>query len=175
MRANRHVKALNHMKRALFIVVSAFAVVPALAVAEIPVLSHSRYGLVEFGQPHKVAEEKLKETASPKKRDPGCDFVKFKKYPQMRFMVEDGIVTRGDANAGVRNSARVTVGMSLAKVKALHSGIRIEPHKYDDKGHYLILDSADGSYAMLFEEGGGKVTDIRAGKKPSVEYVEGCS
>jgi hypothetical protein len=89
-------------------------------------------------------------------------------------MVENGVVTRGDAKAAVRNSARVSVGMSLARVKALHPKIRIEPHKYDDEGHYLILDSSDGSSAILFEEGGGKVTDIRAGKKPSVKYVEGC-
>jgi hypothetical protein len=116
----------------------------------------------------------LNETALPTERESGCDFVKFKKYPQIRFMVEDGVVTRGDAKAGVRNSARVSVGMSLARVKALHLRIRIEPHKYDDEGHYLILDTSDGNSAILFEEGSGKVTDIRAGKKPSVEYVEGC-
>lgn len=142
--------------------------------AEAPVLSTSGYGPIQFGQPLKVVEATLKETALPKKREPDCDFIKFKSYPQIRFMVEDGIVTRGDAKAGVRNSAKVNVGMSLARVKGLHPGIRIEPHKYDDNGHYLILDSADGSSAVLFEEGGGKVTEIRAGKKPAVEYVEGC-
>lgn len=142
--------------------------------AETPELSPSGYGLIQFGQPLKVAEVNLNETAMPKKREAGCDFVTFKKYPKIRFMVEDGIVTRGDAKAGVRNSARVSIGMSLARVKALHPRIRVEPHKYDNEGHYLILDSADGSSAILFEEGGGKVSDIRAGKKPSVEYVEGC-
>jgi hypothetical protein len=59
-------------------------------------------------------------------------------------------------------------------VKALHPKIRIEPHKYEDEGHYLILDSSDGNSAILFEEVDDRVTDIRAGKKPSVEYVEGC-
>jgi hypothetical protein len=155
-------------------VVSVLSVMPVLVMAETPLLSASGYGPIQFGQPLEVVEANLKETALPKKREPGCDFVKFKKYPQIRFMVEDGTVTRGDAQAGVRNRAKVHVGMSLARVKALHPGIRVEPHKYDDKGHYLILDSADGSSAILFEEGGGKVTDIRAGKKPSVEYVEGC-
>lgn len=168
------VKALDHMWLARLFVVAVFSITPVLVMAETPVLSASGYGLIQFGQPLKAVEEKLKETAFPKKREPGCDFIKFKRYPQIRFMVEDGIVTRGDAKAGVRNSGRVNVGMSLARVKVLHPGIRIEPHKYDDKGHYLILDSADGSSAILFEEGGGKVTDIRAGKKPSVEYVEGC-
>lgn len=169
-----HVKALNQMKLARLFVVAVLSITPVLVMAETAVLSASGYGAIQFGQSLEVVEANLKETALPKKREPGCDFVKFKKYPQILFMVEDGIVTRGDAKAGVRNSAKVNVGMSLAKVKALHPRIRIEPHKYDDNGHYLILDSTDGSAAILFEEGSGKVTDIRAGKKPSVEYVEGC-
>jgi hypothetical protein len=168
------VKALSQMKLARLFVVAVLSITPVLVMAETAVLSASGYGAIQFGQSLKVVEANLKETALPKKREPGCDFVKFKKYPQIRFMVEDGIVTRGDAEAGVRNSAQVNVGMSLAKVKALHPRIRIEPHKYDDNGHYLILHSTDGSAAILFEEGSGKVTDIRAGKKPSVEYVEGC-
>ena len=155
--------------------VSVLSVTSISVMAETPVLSPSGYGRIQFGQPLKIVEANLNDTALPKKREPRCDFVKFKKYPQIHFMVKDGIVTRGDANAGVRNSAKVNVGMSFGKVKALHPGIRIEPHKYEDKGHYLILDSADGGSAILFEEVGGKVTDIRAGKKPSVEYVEGCS
>jgi hypothetical protein len=75
---------------------------------------------------------------------------------------------------GVRNSARVSIGMSLARVKALHPRMRIEPHKYDDEGHYLILDSSDGSSAILFEEGGGKVTDIRAGKNLRSNTLRGA-
>jgi hypothetical protein len=162
------------MKLARLYLIPLLLAVPVWVLAETPMLSPSGFGVVQFGQPLKVAEANLSETALPKKREAGCDFVKFKKYPQMRFMVEDGVVTRGDATAGVRNSAGVNVGMSLARVKALHPRVRIEPHQYDEKGHYLILDSVDGSSAILFEEGGGKVTDIRAGKKPSVEYVEGC-
>jgi hypothetical protein len=169
-----HVKTLNHMLLARLFVLAAISTTSVLVKAETIVLSPSGYGFIQFGQSLKVAEANLNETALPNKRELGCDFVMFKKYPQIRFMVEDGILTRGDAKASVRNSAKVNVGMSLARVKALHPRIRIEPHKYDDNGHYLILDSADGSSAILFEEGGGKVTDIRAGKKPSVEYVEGC-
>lgn len=167
-------KALDQMKLARLFVVSVFSVAPVLVLAKTPELSASGYGLIQFGQALKVAEVNLNGTAMPKDRESGCDFVTFKKYAKIRFMVEDGIVTRGDAKAGVRNSARVSIGMSLARVKALHPKIRIEPHKYEDEGHYLILESSDGSSAILFEEVGGKVTDIRAGKKPSVEYVEGC-
>ncbi|HMS28027.1 MAG TPA: hypothetical protein PKC80_11740 [Burkholderiaceae bacterium] len=162
------------MKLAQLFVVSVFSIAPVLGVAETLELSPSGYGLIQFGQPLRVAEVNLNETAIPKMRESACDFITFKRYPKIRFMVEDGIVTRGDAIAGVRNSAKVSIGMSLTKVKALHPRIRIEPHKYDDEGHYLILESSDGRAAILFEEGGGKVTGIRAGKKPSIEYVEGC-
>lgn len=162
------------MKLALLFVAAVFAGPPALAIAETPVLSPFGYGPIRFGQTLDVVEANLNETALPKKRESGCAFVKFAKYPQIRFMVEEGIVTRGDANAGLGNSARVSVGMSLASVKAMHPKIRIELHKYDDNGHYLILDSPDGSSAIVFEESAGKVTAVRAGKKPSVEYVEGC-
>ena len=155
-------------------VVAVILAVPVLLKAETTLLSPTGYGPIKFGQDLKVAEVNLNEIALPKKRESGCDFVKFKKYPHIRFMVEDGILTRGDANTAVRNSAKVHVGMSTVRVKALHPGIRVEPHKYDYNSHYLILDSADGSSAILFEEREGKVTNIRAGKKPSVEYVEGC-
>lgn len=162
------------MRFASLFVIGMFAVLPALAKTETPVLSPSGYGLVQFGQPLESVEKNLGEAASPKERESACDFVTFRKYPRIRFMVEEGIVTRADAKAGVRNSAKIGVGSSLARVQAMHPGIRIMPHKYDDKGHYLILDSTDGSAAVLFEVSGGKVTHVRAGKKPSVEYVEGC-
>ena len=64
--------------------------------------------------------------------------------------------------------------MTLDKVRAMHPSVKIEPHKYDENGHYLILEANDGRAAIVLEEGGGKVTDIRAGLKPSVEYVERC-
>jgi hypothetical protein len=162
------------MKLAGLFVVAAFAVPPALAMAETPVLSPFGYGPIQFGQPLEAAEPNLNETALPKKRKPACDFVKFARYPRIRFMVEEGIVTRADAKAGIRNSAEIGAESSLATIRAMHPGIRIVPHKYDDEGHYLILDSPDGGSAILFEERKGKLAGVRAGEKPSVEYVEGC-
>jgi hypothetical protein len=63
----------------------------------------------------------------------------------------------------------------MASVKKRFPHVRIDPHKYDEEGHYLVLLTPDGKAALLFEEGGGMVTDVRAGLEPSVEYVEGCS
>ena len=151
-----------------------FVAVSNAATASGEVLSPAGYGQVRFGAKLSEVEAKLKQKASPKQPDPGCDFVRFKKYPRIRFMVEQGLVTRADADPGIKNSAGVAVGMSLARVKVLHPKIRVEPHKYDEEGHYLILPSANGQAALVFEESKGKVTDVRAGTEPSVEYVEGC-
>ena len=151
----------------------ALLVSPVLAVAA-DVLSPQGYGAIRFGMNVKEAESALKQTTTEPYTNEGCDYVEFKKYPGLRFMAEDGILTRADTRRNIRNSAKVRVGMTMARVKALHPSVRIEPHKYDDEGHYLILDTHNGSAAIVLEEGKGRVTDIRAGLKPAVEYVEGC-
>jgi hypothetical protein len=158
-----------------FIALLLSSLLPGLAAAGPNVLSLGGYGKIRFGTTLAVAEAELMEHATPKTREPGCDFVRFKKYPGIRFMVEDGVVTRADAGKRIANSAGVKEGMPLARVLAMHPRMEIEPHKYDDTGHYLILRSPDKSSAFVFEEGGGKITGIRAGIQPSVEYVEGCS
>ena len=89
-------------------------------------------------------------------------------------MIEDGVITRADVNRAVKNSAKVVVGASLNAVKARFPSIVILPHKYDERGHYLVLATKDRKAAILFEESDGRVTEVRAGLEPSVEYVEGC-
>ena len=89
-------------------------------------------------------------------------------------MVEDGIVTRADVASNIPNSSGVRIGMRLSEVKRRFPNVNVEPHKYDKHGHYLSLPTADGKAALLFEEGEGRVTDVRAGLFPSVAYVERC-
>lgn len=162
------------MKLSSLFVVAAMFTVPALSMAQVEILSPFGYGQIQFGQPIKLVEARLHQTALPVTREFSCDFVRFKKYPNIRWMVEDGIITRADVMGNIKNSASVSLGMPVSKVKALHPHVRIEAHQYDGQGHNLFLDSPDGGSAILLEESNGKVTNIRAGKKPSVEYVEGC-
>jgi hypothetical protein len=138
------------------------------------VLSPQGYGMVSFG--HRLAdiERAVGERAQPQVRVESCDFVRFRRYPGISFMVEDGTVTRADAAGNVRNSASISVGAPLSVVARRYPAGRIEPHKYDEQGHYFILDTPNRKAALLFEESGGRITDIRAGVQPSVEYVEGC-
>lgn len=150
------------------------ATLSSTAIADHNVLSPLSYGKVRFGSKLSDVEVTLGQRATPERREKSCDFVSFKMYKGVRFMVEEGVVTRADAEAGVPNSAGVAVGMPFARVKTMHPKIRIEPHKYDESGHYLILPSSDNRAALVFEESEGKITDARAGVQPSVQYVEGC-
>jgi hypothetical protein len=92
-------------------------------------------------------------------------------------MVEGGRIARFDVDSGrVRTAAGAGIGDTEDQVRRLYSGhVSITPQKYT-AGHYLTVtpDAADSSYAIVFETSGGKVTRFRAGRRPQVEYVEGC-
>ncbi len=164
------------MKNTISITISCFllSAVPSVA-ADRPVLTEKSYGPVTFGSNLKKIEKRIGEKAKGETDDKGCDFVNFEKFPGIKFMIEDGIVTRADAvSPDIMNKLEIKKGTSLEEVQRRYPAVEIKPHKYDPSGHYLIFKSKNGKRALLFEEGDGKVTDTRAGIEPSVEYVEGC-
>ena len=146
-----------------------------LLAAERLVLTEKSYGIVTYGSKLKAIEKKLGETAKGETGDTECDFVTFTKLPGIKFMVEDGIITRADVESPqIQNRLQIRIGTLLAEVKHRYPKVELKQHKYDETGHYLIFKSRDGKRAILFEESDGKVTKARAGVEPSVEYVEGC-
>ena len=164
------------MKNLISLIIVCF-LLPSISslAADSPVLTEKTYGPVTFGSSLKTVEKRIGEKAKGETGDKGCDFVTFKKLPGIKFMVEDGIVTRADAvSPDIKNKLEIKTGTSLEEVKRRYPAVEVKPHKYDPTGHYLIFKSKDGKRAILFEEGDGKVTDMRAGVEPSVEYVEGC-
>lgn len=138
------------------------------------VLTQDSYGAIKFGSRIIDVEKNLEEKAKPDSGEVGCDFVQFRKYPKASFMVEDGIITRADIHGDAPNILRISVGTSLASIKKKYPRVLIKPHHYDPTGQYLIFKNRTGVKAIVMEAGKGKVTDIRAGLLPSVEYVEGC-
>jgi hypothetical protein len=97
----------------------------------------------------------------------------------MRFMVKNGRVERVDMDSpGVRTDRGAEVGMTEADIRRLYpDGLLVQPHKYDEAGHYLIYvpgESADSLFRVVFETDGQRVLRFRAGLRPAVEYVEGC-
>ena len=98
----------------------------------------------------------------------------------VRFMVEQGKIVRVDVDSsGVRTAAGAEVGMSEADARGRYPvGLRVQPHKYDTKGRYQVLQvtqPADSARRLIFETDGQRVVRYRAGITPAVQYVEGCA
>jgi len=151
-----------------------FAAVAGLAgTASSQVLSPDGYGKIHFGARLDQVERQLGQRATPRPPDPACSMVRFKRYPKVRFMVEQGVITRADAQGVVRNSAGVTARMSARDALRHQPALRSELHKYDKNGQYLVLPQGRDK-ALIFEASKGKLTRMRAGLKPAVDYVETC-
>lgn len=136
-------------------------------------LSPDGYGKIRFGQQLGAVERQLGQRAAPRTADPACSMVTFKRYPDVRFMVENGVITRADANRIMRNSAGITARMSVKEAQRHRPALLVGPHKYDENGQYLTLAQGTDK-ALIFEASKGKLQRMRAGLKPAVEYVETC-
>lgn len=99
--------------------------------------------------------------------------------PGVRVMIEGGRIARVDVDSGgVATDAGARVGDSEARVQSLYPGrVAVTPHKYTAGHRYLTVTPAtpaDSAYRVVFETDGRRVTRYRAGRRPPVEYVEGC-
>ena len=151
------------------------AAAPASADNTAPVLTAQGFGAVRFGQQLADAEKTLGEKAQSRgDADPACTYVKFDKLPGAKFMVETGVITRAEADAGIPNELGVAVGDTVELAKAKHPAVQVGPHKYVPEGQYLTFKNADSNNAIVMEAEGSKITKIRSGVEPAVSYVEGC-
>jgi hypothetical protein len=140
-----------------------------------PILSMTGYGPVQFGARLEDAERVAGRRLEPGRAlEPACDYVRLETLPRARFMVEKGVVTRADVDAGVPNSLKIEPGTSLESIRKSRPEARIAPAKYDPEGHDITFDSPDSRSAIVMEVSGGIVKEIRAGLQPSVSYVEHC-
>ena len=84
----------------------------------------------------------------------------------------------GVDSAGVLTAEGVGVGDPEARVVEVYSGrVSVQPHKYTGPmGHYVVVTSPrDSMYRIIFETDGQRVLRYRAGRRPAVDFVEGCS
>ncbi|WP_136219790.1 hypothetical protein [Massilia sp. Mn16-1_5] len=148
---------------------------PLPAAPAAALLSAGGIGPIRFGMSLAQAEQATGgKAALPQAFDPACSMVRFPALPNLRFMVENGIVTRADAGPGVDNAVGVSYGDTLEQVRSRHPKAQVSAHKYDENGNYVSFPSADGRAAIILEVTGGKVTKMRAGLQPAVAYVETC-
>jgi len=147
----------------------------AAAPSAAPQLSFEGYGPVHFGAQLADVERQLNTKSQPLgANDPACSMVRFADIPGVRFMVEQGKITRADADAGIGNTLGIATGDTLEAAKKKAPTLQVGAHKYLPEGHYLSASSADGKAAIIMEEDGKSITKIRAGLQPAVAYVETC-
>ena len=138
-------------------------------------LSPEGFGAIRFGMTLEQAQQAAgSKAALPEPFDPGCSMVRFPTLPKLRFMVENNVVTRADAEPGIENAIGLPFGATLAQLRASQPAAEVTPHKYDENGQYVTFPGAGGRSAIILEVTGGKVTKMRAGLQPAVAYVETC-
>lgn len=105
-----------------------------------------------------------------------CTFGYTKSLPGMYFMLVKEVIVRIDVDKGdYATQEGIKLGDSEAKVKKLYPQVEIEGQKYVENGHYMTVYSRDKKRAIIFDTDGKKVTAIRVGRMPEIEWVEGCS
>lgn len=139
-------------------------------------------GALRAGMTFAAANESLKGALKPT-ADANlaeCDYVKWEGGPSgLRVMVVENKIARVEtSDSSLTTAAGARVGDSEERIQSLYPGrVTVTPHKYSD-GHYLTVKSAnadDSLYRIIFETEKNRVTTFRAGIRPAVEYVEGCS
>lgn len=141
------------------------------------VVGLDRTGAVVYGMSLAALERALAESLSV--GDSSCDFVMPKRLPAgVSVMVVSGQVARVDVDTtGVLTVEGIGVGSTEADVYRAYPGlIRTEKAPYEElPAHALILTPRDTSRGMVFETDGHVVTNYRVGRRPEVEWIEGCS
>lgn len=98
------------------------------------------------------------------------------------YMVEGGRITHIDVVMAtsrtaprVLTKAGVGLGASEAAVRRAYGrALSAEPHPYDEGALYLKIDEPGKRRGIIFEITQGKVSSFRAGRYPSLGYIEGC-
>ena len=110
----------------------------------------------------------------------GCGYVNSRSTPPgTALMISFDTIVRVDVDtAGILTAESIGVGDSEARALQVYAGrARVEPHPYDGpEGHYLVVPSTDDTlHLLIFETDGKKIVRFRAGRRPQVELIEGCS
>lgn len=147
-------------------------------------LSADAYGPVRIGMSKEAIKSLVPgsfDVAAPAEPG-GCGYATWDSVPRgVRLMFAGDTLVRVESDsAGIETALGARVGNSAARVDSLHGPqLRRMPHKYT-AGLYLIAITplpADTLHRIVFETDSamGKVTRMRAGRLPQVEWVEGCS
>jgi len=94
------------------------------------------------------------------------------------LLVNDSVARIDIDSAGIQTSEGAGVGEDETRVVEIYrERVTVTPHKYTGPaGHYLTVSPAgDTLRRIIFETDGHRITKYRVGRRPAVEWVEGCS
>lgn len=138
-------------------------------------------GVVQVGMSLEELSAAVAEVVRPTYTDnPTCTFVRPTALPSgVLLMVLSDTVARVDVTEpGTLTTEGVGVGDLESRVVEIY-GTRasVTPHKYTGPtGHYVTVEvPGDTLHRLVFETDGRNVGRYRAGRRPGVDYVEGCS
>lgn len=97
--------------------------------------------------------------------------------PGTRLMLVKDTLVRIDADStsGLRTIEGAGIGDTEAHIRQLYPNAETQPHKYVANGHYLSVPSPnDSTRRIVFETDGNTVKHYRIGRRPEVDFVEGC-
>ncbi|WP_447525909.1 hypothetical protein [Parasphingorhabdus sp. NYA22] len=173
----------------------------ALTGASAPGLTFTGLGDIRIGMSVSELQSKFGATleydAYPEVKANACAYWKIPEHPNLGLMIVDGHLGRIEVDTDdyqTRSGAKI--GMSEVTVNSIYgSWIQMEHHPYLGKsGSYLVLESRDRRYKMIFEtrtpndSGGEFASDLSGGPSPAkqvesfraglaepVSYIEGCA
>lgn len=145
------------------------------------VVKADEYNALKVGWPLARFNEAIGEQLKPKYAvSDQCDILHPARFPSgVTVMVVLDTIVRFDIDrTGILTSEGAGIGDSEARIKELYRGtVTVQPHKYTGPaGHYLVVTpKGDAQHRMIFETDGKKVLRYHVGRRPAVEYIEGCS
>lgn len=142
-------------------------------------VSAAGYGPIRVGSTIAELNAALNESVRPAyQASEECDYVHPARLPgRVNLMVVKDTVVRIDVDTtGVLTEQGAGVGDSEQRISELYGRVTVQFHKYRPEGRNLIVtDPADSMLRIIFETDSGRVVRYRAGRRPPVDYVEGCS
>lgn len=108
---------------------------------------------------------------------PDCGYADWTSAPAgVRVMlVRDTVVRIEVTDPGVATAGGARVGDNEGRINSMYAGqTLIAPHKYTSGKYIIVTPPADTMHRMVFETDGQKVTELRSGRMPEVEWTERC-
>jgi hypothetical protein len=151
----------------------------AASAAEAPVLTMEGLGPIRIGTTRAQVEAVAGDVKPDELYDPAhpdyCWQGQARDLEDGSLMFEEGRLVAITVGETYRTRRGARIGMTEAQAQAVYGGrLLVEPHQYDEHGHYLKLFSHDRRRALVLETDGTTVLSMRAGEEGPAQYVEGC-